>query len=349
MLFRWAYTCDESTARLYDENTFNYDSGSNSARLAWQALYTGIGRANLLLANLDNANVELGQKNIIKGQALFLRGYFYYLLVVCYGDVPLITDPTKSVTGDVSIERSPVKLVYAQILSDMIAAESLLDKANFTAKSLGYAEKVTVNAVQGILAKVCLTMASPGVSGIPVDISKAEDAIIWADKLLKSPDHTLVSDYKQVFINLMQDKYDVRESIWEAGLYGTTSTEGSNYTMLIGMTNSPGGGQQAYATKKLVDSYSVWDSVRSEWNCPKFFYRSIPVNFSPLTTPITSPWYVQSGKFRRMYESTFVGLGGTGQSGYNSTNVPLLRLADVYLMKAEAIFIQHGAPTQEAY
>ncbi|TKC63595.1 RagB/SusD family nutrient uptake outer membrane protein [Pedobacter hiemivivus] len=348
MLFRWAYTCDESTARLYPENTFSYDAGSNSARLAWQALYAGIERANLLLANLDNASVDQGQKNIIKGQALFLRGYFYYLLVVCYGDVPLIIDPTQSVTGDVSVARTPVKAVYAQILSDMAKAEDLLGKANFTAKSLGYAEKVTVDAVQGFLAKVCLTMASPGASGIPVDVSKYEDAITWADKLITSPDHTLITDYKQVFINLMQDKYDVRESIWEAGLYGTSSTEGSNYTMLIGITNSPGGGQAAYVTKKLVDSYAVWDSVRSNWNCPKFFYKAVPVNFSPVTTPVTSPWYIQAGKFRRMYESTFVGLGGSGQSAYNSTNIPLLRLADVYLMKAEAENQVNGA-TKAAY
>jgi len=216
-------------------------------------------------------------------------------------------------------------------------------------KSQGYAEKVTVDAIDGILAKVCLTMASPGASGVPIDASKYQDAITWANKLLNSPDHTLNPDYKQVFKNLLQDKYDVKESIWEAGIYGTTSNEGNTLAFYTAIRNSPGGAQgNAYATKKLVQSYSVWDTVRSNWNCPKFYYNATPTTFTPATTAIVSPWYVYPGKYRRMYESNFAGFGGTGQGNYNSMNFPILRLADVYLMKAEAENQLNG-PTQAAY
>lgn len=349
MAYRWAFTCDESTAQQYLESQMIYDAGDASAKNCWGSLYAGIERDNLLLANINNPVMDSTQRNIIKGQALFLRGYYYYLLVTLYGDVPLITKPTASVNGDLSIARTPVKEVYAQILSDMTTGESLLSNANFTVQSLGYAEKVTVDAVDGFLAKVCLTMASPGASGVPVDASKYNDAVTWANKLINNPYHVLNADYKQIFINMLQDKYDVKESIWEAGLYGTTANEGSSFTLYSTIKNSPGGASgNSYITKKLYDSYAPWDSVRLNWNCPNYYYTTTPVNFTPATTPIASSWYMYPGKWRRIYESTFVGAGGSGQSSYNSCNVPLLRLADVYLMKAEAENQANG-PTQAAY
>jgi len=349
MFYRFGFTSDESIATQYPETQLNYDAGNNTVRGMWSSMYGAIYRDNLLLANIDAAQIDAKQKNIIKGQALFLRGYYYYILTICFGDVPLITEPSSTVTGDLSIARTPKKQVYDQILSDMKTAESLLAGANYTVKSLGYAEAVTVDAVRGILAKVCLTMASPGASGTPVDATKYQDVVDYANKLITSPDFALNPDYKQIFKNLLQDKYDVKESIWEAGLYGTTFSGGSSFTFYASIRNSPGGsGGNSFGSKKLFDSYAKWDSVRFNWNCPGFFYTTTPTTFNATVTPVTNGWYNQPGKWRRIYESTFVGAGGTGQSSYNGCNMPLLRLADVYLMKAEAENQLNG-PTQAAY
>lgn len=338
LALKFGFTTDEGFSPQYVEMLFNFDASSAAVAGTWKGLYTGVGRANLLLSKIDGVNMDEKKKNIIKGQALFLRGYYYYLLAVCYGDVPLVLSPATSINGDLSVARTPVKEIYGQVLQDMNAAEVLLRNAGFTSKSLGYAEKVTVDAVWGILAKVSLTMASPGISGKPIDASKYADVVLWADKLLSSADHALNPSYKQVFINMLQDKYDVKESIWEAGLYGNTSTEGSNYVFYTAIRNSPGGGQgTATVTRKLFSSYAVWDSVRCNWNCANFFYTSTPTSFSPPTTTITNAWNYQVGKWRRIYENSFTGIGGVGQSSYNATNMPLLRLADVYLMKAEAL------------
>lgn len=356
LAYRFAITCDENIGGVpYNEPQFIYDA-STITTSTWTSLYAGIQRDNLLLASIDNPsiNIDSTTRNVIKGQALFLRGYFYYWLVVLYGDVPLLIQPPGSINGDVSVARTPVKDVYSQILKDMTTAETLLGNAGFTAKSLGYAEKVTVDAVWGFLAKVCLTMASPGVNGTPVDATKYQDAIAWANKLIASSDHGLNPDYTQVFKNLLQDKYDVSESIWEAGLYGTTATEGSSFVFYNTIQNSPGGAQATtYITRKLYTAYAAWDSVRLNWNCPNYSYKSRPTTFALAASPtnqtvITNPWSMYPGKWRRIYENTFVGAGGSGQTSYNSCNMPLLRMADVYLMKAEAENSVNG-PTQAAY
>src|SRR5690606_16175237 len=88
-------------------NAFNYDNraGWNSIALGtqtpdlsvfanrWKAAYTGIGRCNLLINQLDNSK-ELTKDEIdqMKAQARFLRALFYQILITYYDKVPLITD-----------------------------------------------------------------------------------------------------------------------------------------------------------------------------------------------------------------------------------------------------------------
>lgn len=64
----------------------------------WQTLYAGINDANMLLENVDNPDIviDIDERNRIKGEALFLRGYYYFLLVQNFGDVPLILKSTST-------------------------------------------------------------------------------------------------------------------------------------------------------------------------------------------------------------------------------------------------------------
>src|SRR5882757_3647081 len=70
---------------------YNYTSGDGEVLLLWTALYKAIARANLLLANVDN-NPALSDaiRGKVKGEALFLRAYYYFLLVQNWGPVPLL-------------------------------------------------------------------------------------------------------------------------------------------------------------------------------------------------------------------------------------------------------------------
>jgi tetratricopeptide (TPR) repeat protein len=63
-----------------------------------------------------------GQKNLILGQAYFLRALAYFDLVKTYGGVQIVLDPLKY-TG---IKRSTKEQTYAQVLADLEQAETLL-------------------------------------------------------------------------------------------------------------------------------------------------------------------------------------------------------------------------------
>jgi hypothetical protein len=167
----------------------------------WGTFYSGINKANMVLENINKPVMDEQKRGVIKGEALFLRAYFYFILVSNFGDVPLKLTSTTS-PGEPPLSRTPAKDVYNQILKDMTEAEGLVNPID----KIGFGGRVSKSAVQGILARVCLYMA-----GNPInDVSKYNDAKNWASKVINSGLHDLNPSYTQVFINYAQDKYYIK-------------------------------------------------------------------------------------------------------------------------------------------
>ncbi|MVN20464.1 RagB/SusD family nutrient uptake outer membrane protein [Mucilaginibacter arboris] len=321
---------------------YNFDYGNNDINNFWTQLYVGIERANILIQNINIAPMDETKRQVILGEALFLRGYYYFLLVSNFGDVPLKTTPTASVT-DVNLPRTAAKQVYAQILADMTAAEGKVSSIT----ALGGGGHVSTTAVEGILARVCLTMA-----GAPLnDASKYADALAWAKKVQAAGVHSLNPSYRQIFINLTQDIYDIKESMWEVESKGT-GADGMGNANRLGNTNGiqytannnlPG---YSYgfvsATAKLFNLYPSGD-LRRDWSIA-------PYSYNAATTPVSYNYFTaaqiynrNAGKFRREYE-----LSPLLSKNITPINFPILRYADVLLMLAEAEN-QINGPTATAY
>ncbi len=332
-------TTDES---FYRQSTttiglqvYNYDSNNSSVQGVWKALYAGIERANILLANVNKPKMSDETRNVMRGEALFLRAYYYFLLVSNFGDVPLILEPTGSVNNP-AVARTASKIVYGQILADMTTAEGLVRPIT----AYTYAGRVSKSAVQGILARVCLKMA-----GFPLrDVSKYQLAADWAKKVIVSGHHSLNPSYQQIFINHMQDLYDVKEGIWEVEFQGNLLAAGVNETGRLGVlgglagTNATIGNSygQWNGTRVFYDIFSPQD-LRRDWNIGFYYYSGATTNKVYQTVAEAK----SVGKWRREYE-----LLTPKNNNYNGANFPLLRYADVLLMYAEAMNEVAG-PSQE--
>src|SRR5690606_11253858 len=108
----------------------SYDVPTTEPNVAafWRTCYEGIQRANMLLANMDNAvDVTDTIKGNIRGEALFLRAFYYFLLVSNFGGVPLVLEPIDG--NQISIPRAPIAEIYATIVADMEEAEGLVRTA----------------------------------------------------------------------------------------------------------------------------------------------------------------------------------------------------------------------------
>lgn len=75
----------------------NFQNSTTTGNDPFGALYTGIQRANIVLRYIDQVpanSITESDRAIIKGEALVLRAYQYFLLVINYGEVPLRLIPS---------------------------------------------------------------------------------------------------------------------------------------------------------------------------------------------------------------------------------------------------------------
>ncbi|ADY51258.1 RagB/SusD domain protein [Pseudopedobacter saltans DSM 12145] len=325
---------------------FDFPTSDSGVLFVWRTLYEGIERANVFLENLDtNPNISESFRNRLRGEALFLRGYYYFILVQSYGGVPLRTTSTGDATDNMEKPRNTVAEVYAQILEDMEAAEKLVPEIT----EIGHGGRVSKSAARGLLARVCLTMA-----GYPLkDESKYKVALDWALKVKNSGIHSLNPDFTDVFVKYARDEYDIKESIWEVEYWGNKTdiyTE-TGYVGYVGQpqnsnTNTGNGFAGVKATPYYYRKFNDFD-IRRDWTIANFTYGNTgPNGFKTVLTTISDAniYNRAVGKWRREFEKLT-----PKTNGATPQNFPLLRYSDILLMIAEAENAIHDKPTELAY
>ena len=185
----------------------------------WSDLYQGIERANIVLDVVNQPTMDSTTRARIKGQALFLRAYYFYLLVNNFGDVPYKNIPTSKMGTNFNVSESPSKSIYDSIIKDMTGADSLVGSIQATTI-------VSQSAVEAILARVCITAAGyPVNGGVPYYTLASK----WAKMLINRNIHYLnyrphplylnTPAYARLFINNMQNNFtddNLSEGIWDA-------------------------------------------------------------------------------------------------------------------------------------
>ncbi|RPD41515.1 RagB/SusD family nutrient uptake outer membrane protein [Chitinophaga barathri] len=320
---------------------YNFSSSDPIVAATWKTLYNGIGRANLLLENIDRPVMDEAKRKVIKGETLFLRGYYYFLLAQMWGDVPLILNTTRS-PDDTQRPRAPLSQVYNQVLADLKEAEILVPSI----KTVGFGGRANKSAVRGILARVCLYMA-----GYPLnDRSKYTDARDWAKKVIDDAEaaHALNNSYSQVFIHLSADKYDIKENLFEVEFWGNRSdayTESGRLGSRNGIRcmNVDTGYSlgRINATPRFYNRYQALDE-RRDWNIAPYIYGGAN-DAEKQYWPENNTWQRSCGKYRRMYEVLL-----PKSTSFTPINYPILRYADVLLMFAEADNELSAMPSSEA-
>jgi SusD family. len=115
------FTILNEEASMWDIATFQ--NSATTGNDPYGALYTGIQRANIVLRYIDNvpaSGITESDRATIKGEALTLRAYQYFLLVTNYGEVPLRLIPSNEDEADK--KASPESEIWAQIEKDLLAA-----------------------------------------------------------------------------------------------------------------------------------------------------------------------------------------------------------------------------------
>lgn len=343
-LYRYGIEADEALYRgkeLTGIHMNSYNASEPMVRSIYSGLFLGVTRSNLLIENVDNnPKIDVNLRNKLKGEALFLRAQYNFMLVQMFGGVPLMVKNANS-PETVHVPRASVQEMYDQIIEDLLIAEEYVSDI----KTLGYGGRVNKSAVRGYLARVYLHMAGTQLN----DKTKYAESEKWSSKIIDEGYHQLNPNYSDVFVNYSSDKYDPKESIFEIEYWGNRAG-GYVETSQNGAVNGPPSANPEtgvavgglYGNKFVNDLYKDGD-LRRGWNIVNFSYNPTGPNGAKTFVPSTRQIYERAaGKFRREYEVVF-----PRAAQWTPQNYPLMRYSDVLLMYAEANNEING-PTSEA-
>ncbi|WP_186755990.1 RagB/SusD family nutrient uptake outer membrane protein [Echinicola salinicaeni] len=277
---------------------FFYNAGN-----AWNRPYSVIKDANFIISNLEESPLDDVKKNQLLAESRFLRAYAYFDLVQLFGDVPL-----PKVVGDtyesLKLPRSSQEEVYDFILEDLLFAENNLPDE---APQEGRVYKLVAKA---LLARVYATMA-----GNPLnETAQYNNALEKALEVINSQKFSLEDDYSDVFHHAEYTS----ESIWEKQYVpgrGGNSLHNSSCTL-------EGYRPILVPGEDFINSFPEGDR-RKQWGI-------VNDKISPISGTVLPPY------FQKFVDNDLVDRG-TGPSGaIVSYAIPLIRLAEMYLIAAEA-------------
>lgn len=176
---------DLSVAPSYN-NLFNAD---------WTNYYNAIFRCNKIIANEDVTDWGTeADKGRVTGQARALRAILYFDLARMFGDVPLLTGPSKE-----NIARTPAAEVYKVIFNDLkyAAANIPADAFPLSARESNDGH-ITKYAAEALLARAYLYYT--GYYGTENEACTKQEAIDALNDVIQNGGYELEPDYADLFM-----------------------------------------------------------------------------------------------------------------------------------------------------
>jgi len=285
----------------------------------WSEYYVMINRCNSIIDQVQNNSEIIATPEMkiqAEAEARFLRGYSYFVLVRCFGRVPLVDKLTSVATN--TPQSSPAE-IYAFIESDLQFAAANLP-LSWDKKFVG---RSTKGAANGILAKVYLYQ------------KKWAQAMATANLVMTSGQYDLSTPYSKIF---SEEGENSKESIFE--IQGTASAavptaNGIQYTNMQGVRGSGqwdlGWGWNT-PSAALEAAYEPGDPRKARTILYTSTSTTPGLTIYGEVTPVglPNPKYNQKVHTNPAYRALYNHLKGWWM------NVRILRYADVVLMYAEA-------------
>lgn len=297
---------------------FSFDASHGGIRAYWESCFRGINKANYIISNEQKIRDIFGMsdeaKNKFIGEARFLRGLYYFLLVTRFGDVPMITDVI--VEDREGFPRTSSEKIYEEvIIPDLeFAAENLY--SNFSERH--ERGRATYEAAYALLGKVHLYREDygPARDAFNEIIGDFTLAANFGDNFLEETEHNDES--------IFEIEYD--ESLGAGNLWDSDVTgAGQNEATLRGQEYGWNDWFNVYPSDDLLDEFEDGDpryTASFYFNGDSFNNGEGEVNI-PLER--RAAWRKYQNYYKRANENI-----------NSSINFRVIRYADVLLMMAEA-------------
>lgn len=306
-------------------------------RSFWNDHYQGIFRANVLLQKLPNIPMEQSQKDLFAAEAKTLRALYYFNLVRMFKNIPLILQPVVA-EEMYNITQAKPEEVYAQIEKDLLESINALP----VSKTSDMPARLTQGSAKAILGKVYLFEGKKAeaaaqlaaVNGTPGSTSQ------YGYKLLSNFADLWVTDNKFNSESIVECSHtNLSNAGW--GNWGSGSDEGNTASVMVG----PRGYTRNTSTAPDIPtgwSFSIWteDFYNFIKNDPRLSATVFDMKALKASGEADyTPGYKDTGYFLKKFLPTQADVTtGAGDAVLNyRKNSYVIRLADTYLMEAEAL------------
>jgi len=317
----------------------NFQATGQEGRIStiYPRLYTVIQRANTILRYVPDMKIDQALKDRVLGEAYFARAHAYFWLAPRFGDhragIPIVTvenmDEQKFTRPAHVIEN------YQQMEQDLIRAAELLPYfTSYSGTDLGRAHK---DAAHGYLAKMYLLWAQ-------YDASKWAQVVNYADKIIQSPTgRKLINtgnpaeDFASVFY--------VENNFSSEYVFSTVSSSERGQILPSVMLENTGWGLYNgwgtfVATLELYNAFEPGDyrkkaTLLEFGDTFEFLGNSRRYYSGNSWTGIQVNKYMHPFRFPQATH-----LNPNGDYPTTNLNIPLIRFAEVLLMKSEALIMQ---------
>ena len=332
----------DSKQSLWNYNTLSNNEQMNKDNNAYAKFYEGIERANLAIQGLRQyGNVENDPDMAqLLGEALTLRAVIYNDLIKAWGDVPARFEPNNS--SNMYLPRTNRDVIYKRLLADLLEAEDYCawPGSGITSST----ERVSKSFVKGLRARLALYAGGYSLRGDGFRLSKDPELApekmyqIAKDECIDVINHSKALEslsFEENFRKLCRDDVTAGdESIWEIPFsdsrgrvlytFGVYHQSKDKYT---GQAQGGVNGPMPY----LWYDYDPED-LRRNITCVPYRWADVDDNESIAFQEMGSLDQWCFGKLR--YEWMDRRVISKDDDGINWQ---YMRLADIYLMAAEAV------------
>ncbi|WEK21377.1 MAG: RagB/SusD family nutrient uptake outer membrane protein [Candidatus Pedobacter colombiensis] len=299
---------------------YNFSPFNSYINNSWVALYKSIAQSNVIINKVPNiSSMTANDKNIIIGEAKFLRALEYLYLVQLWGDIPLDTISVGSIE-ETKMLKSPAATIYNFIVRDLKFAE---DNCSDAPLELGRASKW---AAKSLLAKVYLTMAGPF-------SNRNTEYLTLSEAKLKE----VVNSKRFSLVPKIIDYFDINkkgssEMIYDEWQIGDASGDIGSFMHRNALPSSI---SDPAITQLKTAGYKAWSPTPDLWS-----------NFKPQDDRLKMyfSYYIKKNsngtfgiqKYNVPYIAKYVDSTTVARDA-KANNLPVLRYADVLLMYAEVL------------
>ena len=322
---------------IYPFTNFTETSLTGPLVSAWASFYNVIGQSNNTINNIKNlaTNVTDEEKNIAIAEARFMRGTAYWYLASLWGDIILIEDNSKLVNNPI-VNTNPRDDVFQFSIRDLEFA------AKYLPETPSQSGRLTKWSAYGMLSRIYLSYAglhniSDRNGGVRdeeyLDLAKKAAEMVCENSGLE-----LAESYYDLFtIAGNNDAEDLFSLQWVGGTteYGIKNTQQAYFAWNSEITGDAAAwGYYTFASWDMIREYDPMEDVRLYTTFATYGaeYPDINKAAGGYLYEVTDRCNVKKGVSGSSKDTD--GMAAYMNSGLNTK---MLRLAEVYLIYAEAV------------